>query len=154
MYAKLANLPSEIRNGNGIGGGRVVGWLPVVRIGHLHLWCGITSKLCQIKDSNEGSGKANYVDFKRIVWHECFRKLLKSIAEHSEKGCWIHCADGIDRRLFPCILIISADYEEQYVVMSISTTLHSFALQGLLWQESVASRMIGRVQSVWSNPVI
>lgn len=30
VYAKLANLPTEVRNGAGLGGGRFVGWLPVV----------------------------------------------------------------------------------------------------------------------------
>ena len=30
MIARCANLPASIRNGNGIGGGRVVGWLPIV----------------------------------------------------------------------------------------------------------------------------
>lgn len=34
VIARLANLPTEIRNGEGIGGGYVVGWLPVV-------WCGL-----------------------------------------------------------------------------------------------------------------
>ena len=29
--ARIANLPVKIRNGEGIGGGRVVGWLPIVR---------------------------------------------------------------------------------------------------------------------------
>ena len=28
--ARLANLPTDIRNGEGIGGSRVVGWLPIV----------------------------------------------------------------------------------------------------------------------------
>jgi hypothetical protein len=27
---RCANLPTNIRNGEGIGGGRVVGWLPIV----------------------------------------------------------------------------------------------------------------------------
>ena len=31
VIARCANLPSNIRNGNGFGGGRVVGWLPIVR---------------------------------------------------------------------------------------------------------------------------
>jgi hypothetical protein len=31
VIARCANLPAEIRNGNGFGGGRVVGWLPIVR---------------------------------------------------------------------------------------------------------------------------
>jgi len=30
VIARCANLPVELRNGNGLGGGRVVGWLPVV----------------------------------------------------------------------------------------------------------------------------
>jgi hypothetical protein len=31
IIARLANLPTEIRNSNdGIGGGRLVGWLPIV----------------------------------------------------------------------------------------------------------------------------
>ena len=30
VIARCANLPVEIRNGKGLGGGRVVGWLPVV----------------------------------------------------------------------------------------------------------------------------
>jgi hypothetical protein len=30
VIARCANLPVEIRNGNGLGGGRVVGWLPIV----------------------------------------------------------------------------------------------------------------------------
>lgn len=30
VIARLAGLPVDIRNGNGTGGGRVVGWLPVV----------------------------------------------------------------------------------------------------------------------------
>lgn len=29
--ARCANLPVEFRNGDGLGGGRVVGWLPIVR---------------------------------------------------------------------------------------------------------------------------
>jgi hypothetical protein len=28
--ARCANLPIDIRNGEGVGGGRVVGWLPIV----------------------------------------------------------------------------------------------------------------------------
>ena len=28
--ARCANLPVDIRNGEGIGGGQVVGWLPIV----------------------------------------------------------------------------------------------------------------------------
>ena len=31
VMARILNLPVEMRNGDGIGGARVVGWLPVVR---------------------------------------------------------------------------------------------------------------------------
>ena len=30
VIARCANLPTEIHNGNGLGGGRVIGWLPIV----------------------------------------------------------------------------------------------------------------------------
>jgi len=32
IVARIANLPVEIRNSTGLGGGRVVGWLPIVSI--------------------------------------------------------------------------------------------------------------------------
>lgn len=31
VIARCANLPANIRNGSGVGGGRLVGWLPIVR---------------------------------------------------------------------------------------------------------------------------
>jgi len=39
IVARLANLPAEIRNGRGIGGGSVVGWLPIVCTFILCLYC-------------------------------------------------------------------------------------------------------------------
>lgn len=35
VYVRCANLPSDIRNGEGVGGGRLVGWLPIVRTSRL-----------------------------------------------------------------------------------------------------------------------
>ena len=32
VMARIVNLPVGIRNSNGIGGARVVGWLPIVRL--------------------------------------------------------------------------------------------------------------------------
>ena len=32
VMARIVNLPTKIRHGEGIGGGRVVGWLPIVSI--------------------------------------------------------------------------------------------------------------------------
>lgn len=36
VMARIVNLPVGIRNGNGIGGARVVGWLPVVRLKYFY----------------------------------------------------------------------------------------------------------------------
>ncbi|KAG2009518.1 ubiquitin and ribosomal protein S27a [Coprinopsis cinerea AmutBmut pab1-1] len=100
VYVNIVNLPSDIRNGAGIGGGRCVGWLP------------------KIGDANE-DGKTEFVDFKRVVWHECFKELLSTIAEYSRTGCWVECGDGAQRRIFPFVLILAADYEEQVVMAGI-----------------------------------
>ena len=67
----------------------------------------------QTKDDEGEKGKKGYVDFKRVVWHESFHILLSSIKELSKVGCWVECGDGIKRRLYPMVFILSADYEEQ-----------------------------------------
>ena len=59
--------------------------------------------------------KPLFTDFKRVVWHESFLATLDKITEYSKTGYAYHCADHICRLLFPFILILSADYEEQYV---------------------------------------
>ncbi|TFY76117.1 hypothetical protein EWM64_g7894 [Hericium alpestre] len=98
MIACCANLPVEIRNGNGLGGGRVVGWLPVVP-----------------EDASKSGTK--HANFKRVIWHKAFYELLESIESHSKTGCWFQCADGVTRHLFPCIIILSADLEEQCIMV-------------------------------------
>ena len=60
-------------------------------------------------------GRTAWVNFKRVVWHESFYKLLESIEIYSKIGCWVDCGDGVRRRIFPLILILAADYEEQCV---------------------------------------
>lgn len=37
IMARIANLPVHVRNSNGVGGGQVVGWLPVVSLIILYL---------------------------------------------------------------------------------------------------------------------
>ncbi|KAI6100965.1 hypothetical protein EV401DRAFT_2061435 [Pisolithus croceorrhizus] len=108
VVARLANLPVSIRNGEGIGGGRVVGWLPIV------------------KETKEHSGKTRFANFKNAVWHESFRKLLQTIEKESQTGCWVNCWDGIPRRFFPIVLILSADYEEQAVMALIRGVKSNF----------------------------
>ncbi|KIK35236.1 hypothetical protein CY34DRAFT_17146 [Suillus luteus UH-Slu-Lm8-n1] len=95
VVARCANLPVHIRNGEGIGGGRVVGWLPIVP-----------------EDASE-EGKLGYTTLKRVVWHESFVKLLVNLDQFSKTGYSYSCYDKILRWLFPVILILSGDYEEQ-----------------------------------------
>lgn len=66
------------------------------------------------EDSGE-TGKPGFVNHKQAVWHSCFLKFLESIIMHSKTGCIHSCADRIEWWLFPLVLILSADYEEQYV---------------------------------------
>ena len=70
--------------------------------------------MAKLEEEAEESRKKGYVNFKRVVWHESFYELLDSIHAHSKTGFHIKCADGIVRHLYPVILILSADYEEQY----------------------------------------
>ncbi|KAG1747467.1 hypothetical protein EDB19DRAFT_1826190 [Suillus lakei] len=79
----------------GFGGGRVVGWLPIVP-----------------EDAGE-EGKLGYMNLKHVVWHELFFKLLELAAQYSKTGYSHKCHNNILRWLFPLILILSADYEEQ-----------------------------------------
>lgn len=60
------------------------------------------------------SGKKNYVNFKRVVWHDSFYHLLDSLQAVAKTGIYLPCADGIPRHFYPIILMLSADYEEQY----------------------------------------
>ncbi|KAF8166643.1 hypothetical protein K438DRAFT_2065546 [Mycena galopus ATCC 62051] len=94
IIARLSNMVVGIRNGNEWGGGQIVGELPVVT------------------DDTAESGKTGYVNFKHAVWHAAFFKLLESIAVQSKTGIWVKCGDGVERQLFPLVLILVADYEE------------------------------------------
>ena len=70
-----------------------------------------------MEDQSE-TGKKNYVNFKKVVWHDAFRQLMKTLSGPSKTGCWFKCGDGVVRRLFPFVLALSADYEEQYALFS------------------------------------
>uniref|UniRef100_A0A8H7XUW4 Uncharacterized protein n=1 Tax=Psilocybe cubensis TaxID=181762 RepID=A0A8H7XUW4_PSICU len=77
VLARCANLPANLRNSDGIGGGILVGWLPIVD-----------------EDAGE-SGKKIFVNFKRIVWHKGFHEILKSVQEYATTGYYAQCADNI-----------------------------------------------------------
>ncbi|KAF7776772.1 hypothetical protein Agabi119p4_5165 [Agaricus bisporus var. burnettii] len=101
IVARLGNLSTNIRNSDGIGGGRVVGWLPIVH-----------------EDTKE-TGKTPFTNFKNAVWHASFLKFLETVIETDEVGKWVKCGDSISRWLFMIILIFSADFEE-YTTVSLT----------------------------------
>ncbi|KAG2093553.1 hypothetical protein BD769DRAFT_1615706 [Suillus cothurnatus] len=108
VVARCANLPTAIRNGEGLGGGRVVGWLPIV------------------KEDKKHSGKPAFVNFKNTVWHTSFLKLLACLVPLSKLGSSVKCWDDIVRIFYPIILILSADYEEQVVMALIRGLMGKF----------------------------
>ncbi|KIJ66780.1 hypothetical protein HYDPIDRAFT_174145 [Hydnomerulius pinastri MD-312] len=95
VVAWCGNLPVDIRNGERYGGGCVVGWLPIV------------------PEPAKEERKPGYTNYKRVVWHEAFLRILDKLAELSRLGYQHECYNKILRWLFPLILILSTDYEEQ-----------------------------------------
>ncbi|KAF9045535.1 hypothetical protein BJ165DRAFT_1415498 [Panaeolus papilionaceus] len=95
VLVRCANLPVEIRNGEGVGGGRLIGWLPI------------------LPEISSESGKQGFIRHKREVWHEAMSQIFKSLADWMELGTAIQCGDGVVRHIFPRLVMISADYEEQ-----------------------------------------
>ncbi|KAG1736847.1 uncharacterized protein EDB91DRAFT_1083207 [Suillus paluster] len=69
-----------------------------------------------VKDKKLHSGKPSWVDFKNTVWHKSFARIISSLASKSQTGQWFKCLDGVQRWFFLCILILSADFEEQSVM--------------------------------------
>ena len=67
----------------------------------------------QVKEDAGETRKKRFVNLKRVVWHEGFKRVLESIIQYSKTGCWVDCGDQVSRWLFPLILMLSADYEEQ-----------------------------------------
>ncbi|EIW74668.1 hypothetical protein CONPUDRAFT_67069, partial [Coniophora puteana RWD-64-598 SS2] len=95
VVARCANLPAKLRNSTGPGGGQVVGWLPIV------------------DEEDKYKGTTDWANFKNIVWHKSFEKLFESLEGYAKTGFWFKFQDGSRVWLFPIILILSADFEEQ-----------------------------------------
>ncbi|KAG1813563.1 uncharacterized protein BJ212DRAFT_1447796 [Suillus subaureus] len=95
IVARLANLPTHIRNSQGMGGGYIVGWLPVV------------------KEDKAHASKLAWANFKATVWHKSFERILSSLAAKSKTGQWLECLDIVQHWFFLLILILSSDFEEQ-----------------------------------------
>ncbi|PBK88793.1 hypothetical protein ARMGADRAFT_1033774 [Armillaria gallica] len=89
VIIRLGNLPAHIRNGQGIGGGRVA-------------------------DEPKHHNKSYYADFKRDIWHKAFEIILSSIKDKSKTRAWVQPpdADAAPWHVFPTIMILSADSEE------------------------------------------
>ncbi|KAG2157658.1 uncharacterized protein EDB93DRAFT_1238515 [Suillus bovinus] len=86
--SSFANLPTDIHNGQGMGGGYIVGWLPVV------------------KEDKQHSSKLAWANFKATVWHKSFERILTSLATKSNTGQWLDCLDRVQHWFFPLILIL------------------------------------------------
>lgn len=54
-----------------------------------------------------------YKTFKREVYHTVLSHLFESVWAISHVGEAITCADGVVRRVYPGVHMLSMDYEEQ-----------------------------------------
>ncbi|KAG1756658.1 uncharacterized protein EDB91DRAFT_1233427 [Suillus paluster] len=108
VVARCTNLPVAVCNGEGLGGGQVVGWLPIV------------------KEDKKHSRKPAFVNFKNAVWHTSFLKLLACLAPLSRLGSSVKCWDDVVCTFYPIILILSADYEEQVMMALIRGLMGKF----------------------------
>ncbi|KAI0684472.1 hypothetical protein BC835DRAFT_1293143 [Cytidiella melzeri] len=95
IVARVGNLPMWIQNGRSFGGGRVVGFLPIVQ--------GMVGE----------QKKPGFVNWKNAVYHKVFEVFLEDVAHISKLGQTVLCGDDVFCVLFPYIHILSADYEEQ-----------------------------------------
>ena len=66
----------------------------------------------QVEDERE-ERKKGFTNHKRAVWHEAFRIVLQNIKRYAKTGYKCQCGDGIIRILYPIVLMLVADYEEQ-----------------------------------------
>jgi hypothetical protein len=105
-------------------------WGPIIFI--IFSFPFLICKAFQVGEDAFHTGKKGYVAFKRVIWHKSFHELLTTIRQLSKLGYNIECADGIVRHIFPAILILSADYEEQYDSFHLLQLDLTFTL-GVLW---------------------
>ncbi|KAK0471910.1 hypothetical protein IW261DRAFT_1424717 [Armillaria novae-zelandiae] len=106
VMACIANLPDAIHNGKGWGGGTVVGWLPIV------------------EEDPKHKGKLSWINFKQVVWHESFCKIMESVVEYSYTGyAFTLPHSGKTIVIYPFIFILSADYEEHCMMTLICSNV-------------------------------
>ncbi|KAA1476942.1 hypothetical protein DENSPDRAFT_758082, partial [Dentipellis sp. KUC8613] len=115
VVARIVNLPSHIRNGNGVGGGRVVGWIPIV------------------SEDPQERGKPGWANFKRVVWHKSFWAIIETIVDASKFGIWHECIMSLIRGFggkLPCpiCLVPSEDLSDLSKVYPLRTSIQSSQL--------------------------
>ncbi|KAK0229274.1 hypothetical protein EDD85DRAFT_957670 [Armillaria nabsnona] len=68
-----------------------------------------------VPEESQHRDKTYYADFKRAVWHKAFEIILSPIKNRSKIGAWVQSSDPdvAPWYLFPTIMILSADSEEQ-----------------------------------------
>lgn len=67
----------------------------------------------QVKKKAKEDGKTGYTTYKNVVWHEGVYEMLAELIQASHTGQAHMCGDDIMRILYPIILLLTADYEEQ-----------------------------------------
>jgi len=67
----------------------------------------------QVKDDSEDTGKPDWVDFRRLVWHKAVAEVVNSLEPMTRFAPTVLCADGESRQVVPHISMFSVDYDEQ-----------------------------------------
>ncbi|KAI5822710.1 hypothetical protein K523DRAFT_317926 [Schizophyllum commune Tattone D] len=98
VEARLINLDTRVRNGEGRGGACIVGLLPIP------------------DETSERKNKTRFVNYKGIIWHDSMREFLQDIINQPPEGIPIKCSDDVIRFFVLFILILVADYEEHAVI--------------------------------------
>ncbi|KDQ33978.1 hypothetical protein PLEOSDRAFT_1033035, partial [Pleurotus ostreatus PC15] len=98
VVARVGNVILNLRNGDGPGGGFMIGWLPVM------------------EEPASETHKRKWKNHKAIIYHRAMEIILQDIINHSHTGFAVICGDGIQRTLYPCIPVKSADYEEDCIM--------------------------------------
>jgi hypothetical protein len=54
----------------------------------------------------------SFTDFKYKVFHNVVQELMSTVRMASQVGEHMVCADGVQRRLYPSVMIMASDYDE------------------------------------------
>lgn len=74
--------------------------------------------VAKLKEEGGKKSDSEFVHYKRVVWHKSFKAILLPITDLSKSGLWLICGDKEDHQLWIWIVILSADYEEQWALFA------------------------------------